>query len=106
MLEYKGYVGAVVFDDEAEIFHGEILGLRDVITFQGSTPQEIKQEFINSVDDYLSFCKERGEEPEKPYSGKFMLRTSIDLHKKIAARAATEGKSINAFINETLDSVI
>jgi predicted HicB family RNase H-like nuclease len=106
MLEHKGYIGAVVFDDEAEIFHGEVLGLRDVVTFQGSTPQEIKQEFINSVEDYLEFCAERGEKPEKPYSGKLMLRTSAELHKKIAAKAATEGKSINALINETLDKVI
>jgi len=56
MLEYKGYVGAVVFDDEAEIFHGEILGLRDVITFQGSTLQEAKQALIDSVNDYFEFC--------------------------------------------------
>lgn len=106
MLEHKGYVGAVIFDDEAEIFHGEILGLRDVITFQGSTPQEIKQAFFDSVDDYLDFCTERGEKPEKPYSGKLMLRTTPELHKKIAAKAATEGKSINALINDTLDMVM
>ncbi|WP_265823759.1 type II toxin-antitoxin system HicB family antitoxin [Geovibrio ferrireducens] len=106
MLEYKGYVGSVVFDSDAEIFYGEVVGLRDVITFQGMTTQEIKQAFQESIDDYLDFCKERGEKPEKPYSGRFVLRTSAELHKKIAAQAATEGKSINAFINETLEKVI
>jgi len=106
MLEYKGYIGTVLFDSEAEIFHGEILGLRDVITFQGTTPSEIKQAFYDSVDDYLEFCELRNEKPEKPYSGKFMLRTSPELHKRIASEAASSGKSINAFLNDTLDRVV
>ena len=106
MLEYKGYIGSVVFDSDAELFHGEVVGLRDVITFQGTTPHEIKEAFQESVNDYLEFCQERGEKPEKPYSGKFVLRTSAELHRKIAAQAANEGKSINAFINETLEKVI
>lgn len=78
MLEYRGYVGSVIFDDAADLFHGEVVGLRDVITFQGTTPQEIKQAFQESIDDYLDFCKARGEKPKKPYSGKFVLRTSLE----------------------------
>jgi len=56
MMQYKGYSGKVEYDDEAEIFHGEVIGLRDVITFQGKTVDEIKQAFSDSVDDYLDFC--------------------------------------------------
>jgi predicted HicB family RNase H-like nuclease len=55
----------VEFDDEANIFHGEVINLRDVITFQGESVQEIRQAFQDSVDDYLAFCAERQEEPEK-----------------------------------------
>lgn len=58
MLKYKGYAGVVQFDDEAMIFHGEVVGLRDVITFRGTTPKVIKKEFEKSIDGYLEWCKE------------------------------------------------
>ena len=63
MLQYKGYAGHVEFDDETGIFHGEVLDLRDVITFQGESVEEIERAFRESIDDYLEFCKERREEP-------------------------------------------
>ncbi|MGD0281524.1 MAG: type II toxin-antitoxin system HicB family antitoxin [Dissulfurispiraceae bacterium] len=62
MMEYKGYTAEVGFDDAAEIFHGEVIGIKDVVTFQGKTAKELKKVFKESVDDYLSFCKERGED--------------------------------------------
>jgi predicted HicB family RNase H-like nuclease len=65
MMQYRGYRGKVDFDDEANIFHGEVIGLRDVITFQGKTVDEVKVAFRESVDDYLAFCTSRGEEPER-----------------------------------------
>jgi len=67
MLKYKGYMGHVEFDDETGIFHGEGLDLRDVITFQGKSVEEIERAFRDPVDDYLEFCQERGEEPDKPF---------------------------------------
>jgi len=79
MLIYKSYMGHVEFDDDADIFHGEVINTRDVITFQGKTVAEIKKAFRESVDDYLAFCKERNEEPEKPFSGKFNLRIDADF---------------------------
>ena len=69
MLKYQGYVGHVTFDDEVKIFHGEILGMKDVVTFQGENAQELEQAFKESVDDYLAFCKQLGKAPNKPYSG-------------------------------------
>ena len=71
-LKYKGYVGKVEFDDEAGIFHGEVLDTRDVITFQGQSVDELKTAFQELIDDYLAFCKQRGEEPNKPFSGQFI----------------------------------
>lgn len=102
MMEYKGYVGQVEFDDEANIFHGEVINLRDVVTFQGSSVLELRKAFEDSVDDYLDFCEERGESPDKPYSGKFMLRVEPELHKLLAIRARKERKSLNALIHDTL----
>jgi len=65
MMEYKGYFAKVEFDDDANIFHGEVINLRDVITFEGETVKELKQAFQDSIDDYLDFCDERGEDPRK-----------------------------------------
>lgn len=103
MLKYKGYTGYVEFDDEARIFHGEVLDLRDVITFQGKSVEEIERAFRDSVDDYLEFCKQRGEEPDKPFSGRLMLRLPPHLHRKAYVNAKREGKSLNQWIEEKLE---
>ncbi len=65
MLTYKNYIGRVEFDNEAGILHGETTNTRDVITFQGSTVEELKKAFINSIEDYLAFCAKRKEMPRQ-----------------------------------------
>lgn len=104
MLKYKGYTGIVHFDDEAMIFHGEVVGLRDVVTFRGKSPKELKREFERSVDGYLKWCEELGQEPEKPFSGNIHLRLNPDLHAKLAGEAKEKGVSLNSYINQTLAS--
>jgi len=69
MMTYKGYRGSVRFDDGAEIFHGEVTGVRDVVTFQGRTVDELKTAFHDSIDDYLEFCKSRGGGPGQAVFG-------------------------------------
>ncbi len=102
-MEYKGYLGNVEFDDDGNIFHGEVINLRDVITFQGASVSQLRKAFQDSVDDYLAFCIERGESPEKPFSGKFMVRVEPELHKAVAMHAKVEHKSLNAWIHDTLE---
>lgn len=106
MMEYKGYIGKVEFDDEADVFHGEVINLRDVITFEGETVQELRQAFQDSVDDYLEFCAERDEEPERPFSGKFTVRISPELHQKIFTQAKTSGKSLNKWVTEVFERFV
>ena len=103
MMEYKGYFAKVEFDDETDIFHGEVINLRDVVTFQGQTVDELHQAFRDSIDDYLEFCAERGEEPDKPYSGKLTLRIPPGVHAAIATAAETSGKSLNKWVADILD---
>jgi predicted HicB family RNase H-like nuclease len=103
MLQYKGYTGHVEFDDETGIFHGEVLDLRDIITFQGTSVKEIERAFRESIDDYLEFCKERREEPDKPFSGRLMVRLPPDVHRKAYVSARREGKSLNQWIAEKLE---
>lgn len=106
MMEYKAYIGKVEFDDEASIFHGEVINTRDVITFQGKSVTEIRKSFRDSVDDYLAFCAERGEEPDKPFSGQFVTRISPDLHRRVSIAASVAGKSLNAWVAEQLNSAV
>jgi predicted HicB family RNase H-like nuclease len=105
MLKYKGYTGHAEFDDDAGLFHGEVLDLRDVITFQGTSVEELEKEFRNSVDDYLEFCEERSEEPDRPFSGRLMLRLPPNVHRDVYVRARQEGKSLNQWIAEKLEKV-
>jgi predicted HicB family RNase H-like nuclease len=102
MMEYKGYIGVVEYDDEAKILHGEVVNIRDVITFQAKSVDELEQAFRDSVDDYLEFCEEEGEEPDKPFSGKFMVRVSPEEHRLIATAAKISGKSLNAWVSENI----
>lgn len=99
---HKGYHALATYDDEAGFFHGEVIGLRDVITFQGTTPAELNTAFAESVDDYLEFCQQRGESPEKPFSGKFVTRVAPSLHKKLSQVAELRGQSLNGFVTEIL----
>ena len=102
MMEYKGYIGIVEYDSDAKLFHGDVVTTRDVITFQGTTVTEIEKAFNDSIDDYINWCKEEGVEPEKPYSGKFNLRLSPELHREIAITAKKLNLSINNFVEKAL----
>lgn len=102
-MTYKGYEGLVTYDEDAELFHGEVLNLRDVITFQGQSVADLKQALADSVEDYLAFCKERGEEPEKPYSGQFVVRVEPPLHRAVVTAAKRAGVSLNKWIACTLE---
>ena len=102
MMKYKGYQGHVIYDDEAKLFHGEVVGLSDMITFQGKSVEELEQAFKDSVEDYLEFCKELGRPTEKPYSGKVLVRMSSKDHARAAIEAKSSGLSMNEWINQTL----
>ena len=101
-MEYKGYSARVEFDQDARVLFGEVEGLRDVVSFEASDVKDLEREFHASVDDYLAMCAERGEEPEKPYSGKFVVRVDPVLHREVAIAAGRSGKSLNAFTSEAL----
>jgi predicted HicB family RNase H-like nuclease len=102
MMQYKGYIASVEYNADARILHGEVAGLRDVITFQADSVAGIEKAFRESVDDYLAFCRKRGEKPEKPYSGQFVVRAGSELHRDLVAIAQATGKSSNAVVIEYL----
>jgi predicted HicB family RNase H-like nuclease len=105
-MEYKGYLGTVEYDTHAKVFHGDIINTRDVITFQGTTVNEIERAFRDSINDYISWCKEEGVEPEKPYSGKFNVRLSPELHRRVAILSKKMHLSLNSFVEKAITDEI
>lgn len=103
MMEYKGYTAKIEFDDDAGLFHGEVLHTRDVITFQGTSVEELRAAFSDSIEDYLEFCASRGEDPEKPFSGRFLVRVEPALHRDVAVAAARAGESLNSWVSGCLE---
>jgi predicted HicB family RNase H-like nuclease len=101
-MTYKGYQGVVEYDEHAKVFTGEVINTRDVITFEGRSVRELEQAFHDSVDDYPEFCKSRDEEPDKPFSGKLMVRMPPARHRRIALEARRKRKSVNRYITERL----
>jgi predicted HicB family RNase H-like nuclease len=104
-MKYKGYSAVVEFDEDSGVLFGRVIGLRDVITFQGTSVAEVTEAFHDSVDDYLEFCAERGESPEKPYSGHFVVRIDPQLHRTIANTAEARSVSLNALIEAELTQI-
>ena len=106
ILSYKGYTGRFEYDAEADIFHGEVLHIQDVVTFQGRSIDELKTALADSVEDYLDFCAQEGKQPQRPYSGRFNVRISPELHQRIAQEAAHAGKSLNAWLSDSLSRLV
>jgi predicted HicB family RNase H-like nuclease len=105
-MTYKGYAARIDYSEEDEAFIGRVAGIRDIVTFHGASVDEIRAAFHEAVDFYLSTCAERGEAPQKPYSGKLMLRVPPELHARAAMRAEAAGKSLNAWVAETLAKAV
>lgn len=106
MLSYRHYTGIVEYDPDGKIFTGEVIGVRDMITFQGRTPEEIEQSFRASVDLYLEMCEQDGVSPQKPFSGRFNVRLSPEIHRQVAERAALEHVSLSQWVSEAVTNAL
>lgn len=105
-LEYQGYIALIELDDDEDCFHGRVVNTRDVINFYGHTASELRAEFAKSVDEYVAFCAEQGIAPEKPYSGRFVIRLTPEVHRALAMKAAREQKSLSKLVKERLEDAI
>ena len=105
-LTYKDYTAVINYDADEESFHGRVLHINDVVNFYGKSVAELRREMKNSVDEYLKICEEEGVDPNKPYSGKFILRIDPELHKRIDMASRTIGVSMNTFIVDVLERAV
>ena len=101
-MEYKGYTANIEYSDEDNCFIGHIVGINDIISFEGETVNEIRDDFHNAVNSYLASCAKHGKQPDKPFSGQLYLQISPQLHAHIAARAEAVGKSLDQYAVEVL----
>jgi predicted HicB family RNase H-like nuclease len=101
-MNYKGYEAIVEYDDVDKLFVGRVINTRDVIAFDGLSVGELEASFFAAVDEYLKDCDRLDKDPDKPFSGRFNLRISPDLHRQVVICAEQEGVSLNAFVEKTL----
>jgi predicted HicB family RNase H-like nuclease len=106
MIEYRGYTGILEYDDEFEFFSGHVIGLNDTVYFEGRDAAELKQSMHEAVDRYLALCERRGKSPDKPYSGKFVLRVDPEVHRALATGAAAHHVSMNTYVEDLLKEVM
>jgi predicted HicB family RNase H-like nuclease len=104
-MKYKGYEAIVEFDDEDRLFVGRVINTRDVIAFDGSSVDELEQSFHAAINEYLQDCQTIGKTPDKPFSGRFNLRISPELHRQAATQAEKKGISLNALVELALQNV-
>jgi predicted HicB family RNase H-like nuclease len=105
-MKYKGYEAVVKYSDEDETFIGEVINSQDILVFDGDTVDEVRQSFHAVVDEYLEDCKNEGKPPQKPFSGQFITRISPSLHQQLFINARKSGKSMNAYVEESLSEYI
>lgn len=106
MMTYRGYVARIEYSDEDAAFVGHIAGIRDIVGFHGESVNELRAAFEEAVDDYLETCKKLGRAPQKPYSGKLLLRVDPGIHARAAALAEAQGRSLNAWAQDVLRQAV
>lgn len=103
MMEYKGYFGSVSYDDEDQVFYGKVEFIRSLISYEGNDVKSLRSDFCEAVDDYLALAKEKNITPEESFKGSFNVRTSKELHRKVAILAKEKGTNLNKLVNEALE---
>ena len=103
LLQYKDFIGSVHFSAEDEVFFGKIEGINDLVTFEGTTVEEINNAFREAVDDYIDICKETGKPLQKSYKGSFNVRIAPELHKKAMQKSLILGISLNKLVQRALE---
>ena len=101
-MEYKNYVGSVEFSENDGVFFGKVMGIRAMISYEGTTAKELVEDFHGAVDDYLDLCAEEGKEPERAYKGSFNVRVSPELHKQAVIYASSRQMSLNSLVESAL----
>ena len=102
MLEYRGYLGSILYSEEDETFHGRLEFIRDLVMYEGRNAKSLKRAFCDAVDDYLGLCEEQGRKPDVPLKGSFNVRPGRELHRRAMLYAYRQGMTLNAVVTDAL----
>jgi predicted HicB family RNase H-like nuclease len=105
-LHYKDYVGNIEFSEADGVFHGKVVGIKSLISFEGNSVNAITKDFHNAINEYLGFCAETGKQPEKPFKGSFNVRIGTDLHRKATLTASARGISLNTLVENAIRQTV
>ena len=105
-FKYRGYVGSLEYSEEDDLLFGKVLGISDLISYEGATCDELLADFHGAVDDYLAMCEAEGIQPGVPYKGSFNVRIPPSLHEQLARYAIGAGRSLNSCVQEALERFI
>ena len=105
-MEYKGYFGTVEYSETDNILYGKVIGIGSLISYEGSSVDELRNDFESAVDDYLELCEEQGSAPDKTYKGSFNVRISPSLHRSLALYSAAHNQSLNASVESAIEKFI
>ena len=106
MVNYDHYSYKVTWSVEDEEFVG-LCAEYPSLSYLDKDRHAALEGIINLVKDVVADLEANGEkvpEPiaEKSYSGKFQVRTTPELHRKLAIEAAEENVSLNRHVNYKL----
>jgi predicted HicB family RNase H-like nuclease len=103
-MKYRGYVTSMTFDADDKVIVGRVLDVDDIITFHGQSVSEFESNFHAVLDDYIAACESLGVAPEKPASGRLMLRVAPPVHAAALKAAARNGVSLNKWAEQALSA--
>ena len=103
-MNHKGYTATVEYEPDDRVFHGRVNDISDVVTFEGTSVDELEAAFRDAVDEYVAFCEERGRVPQRPYSGRFLVRVPPALHRRVSEAATRAGESMNAWVQKAIEA--
>ena len=101
-LEYKGYSGTIEYSKEDALLFGKVLGIKSLLSYEGTTGTELESDFKATIDEYLADCKASGRKPEQPFKGSFNVRIPSELHRDAALKAMELNTSLNSFVSESI----
>ena len=105
-MEYRNYIGSVEFSEADGVFFGKVMGIRALISYEGTTAKELIEDFHGAVDDYLALCEETGTEPERAYKGSFNVRVSPELHRQAVIYASAHQMTLNSFVENAIANAV
>ena len=105
-MTYRGYSARVEYDAQDKLFVGHLAGIRDIIGFHGKSVTQLEKAFREAVDDYLATCEKLDQKPDKPYSGRLLVRVAPELHARASSAAHRKGVSLNQWVARALERAV